>query len=46
MRARLAVSKGDDELAKEALNRKQVAITKIGTLTNQISVQSESLKTL
>lgn len=29
-RAEMAVEKGDDELAKEALSRRQAAITKVG----------------
>lgn len=40
------MSKGEDELAKEALTRKQQAIGRIETLTDQICLQSESLKRL
>ena len=29
-RAEMAVEKGDDELAKEALSRRQAAVTKVG----------------
>ena len=38
-RAEMAVEKGDDELAKEALTRRQTAVTKAEQLTSSHSVE-------
>lgn len=45
-RAQLALSKGDDDLAREALSRKQQAIDQSETLAKQIDVQTASLDKL
>lgn len=39
-RAEMAVEKGDDELAKEALTRRQTAVTKAQQLTASHSVDN------
>ena len=45
-RAQLALEKGDEELAREALTRKQQQADASATLASQIELQGESLKKL
>lgn len=45
-RAELAVEKGDDELAKEALTRRQTAVDKVAELTGQIEAMSGNVDKL
>jgi phage shock protein A len=45
-RAQLAIEKGNDELAKEALTRRQIAIDEATTLQSQIDVQNMSIDKL
>merc|ERR1719326_1412218 len=45
-RAQLALEKGDDELAREALSRKQQQVDASTSLDEQIAIQSDSLSKL
>jgi len=45
-RAQLAIQKGDDELAREALSRKGTAAEQAETLGNQLEAQTNSLNQL
>jgi phage shock protein A len=45
-RAQLALEKGDDELAREALSRKQQQVDASSSLDEQIAIQSDSLSKL
>merc|ERR1712159_78351 len=45
-RAQLALEKGDDELAREALSRKQQQFDASTSLDEQIAIQSDSLSKL
>ena len=45
-RAQLAIQKGDDELAREALSRKATAAEQAETLGNQLEAQTNSLNQL
>jgi len=45
-RAELAVEKGDDELAKEALSRRQASVTKAADLQAQIDSMTKNTETL
>ena len=45
-RAQLAFEKGDDELAREALSRKQQQVDASSSLDEQIAIQSDSLSKL
>ena len=45
-RAQLALEKGNDELAKEALTRRQMAVDEATTLQSQVSLQTASIDKL
>ncbi|CAJ1398482.1 unnamed protein product [Effrenium voratum] len=45
-RAEMAVEKGDDELAKEALTRRQTAVSKVNDLAAQIDTMTVSVEKL
>jgi phage shock protein A len=45
-RAQLALQAGDDDLAKEALSRRQIQLERVETLSKQISTQTESITKL
>jgi phage shock protein A len=45
-RAQLALEKGNDELAKEALTRRQMALDEAATLQSQVSLQTASIDKL
>eukprot|EP01039_Chlorochromonas_danica_P007590 gene7590-8390_t len=45
-RAQLALQKGDEELAKEALSRRQVQLDIVENLTKQIKIQADGIEKL